>query len=170
MAEGTGFGGRGRTVLASVAGLFAGIVVVALVETVAHALFPAPPFPVDPDPAALQAFLDSVPLGSKLLVVLGWALGGFVAGLAGAVAAKGGWRVAGLASGVSFALLTLGALTSLPHPLWMWIGGVLLPFPAAWLGRGLGGRDPAPTPLAAAGPTVVTDAAPTLSDDEATPR
>ena len=170
MADGAGFGGRGRTVLASVAGLFGGIVVVAIVQGVGHGLFPAPPFPADPDPAALQAFLDAVPIGSKLFVVLAWTLGGFVAGLTGAVAAKGGWRAAGLAAGLGFALLTVFSLMALPHPLWMWIGGTLFPFPAAWLGRSLGGRDPAPPPAAPTGPTVVSDVGPTLADDETTSR
>lgn len=153
MADEAGFGGVGRTAVASVAGLFAGVVAAAVVGTLGNAVAPSPPVPADlGDVEAVRYYLDAVPLAAHLALALGWCVGGFVAGLTGAVAAKGGWRVAGLVSGLGFTLLALGSLDVTPHPAWMW-PAALLPLPAAWLGRGVGGRDPAaPTPAVTPAP------------------
>jgi hypothetical protein len=150
MVDDAGFGGVGRTAVASVAGLFAGIVAAGMVVTLGNAVAPAPPVPVDlGDAAAVRVYLDGVPVVAHLALVLGWATGGFVAGLTGAVAAKGGWRVAGLAAGIGFTLLVVGGLDATPQPTGMWIAA-LLPLPAAWLGRRLGGHDPVPRAASAA--------------------
>jgi hypothetical protein len=84
-----------------------------------------PPAGSDPsDPAALKAALEAgeIPFPSLFLVLAGWLLAGYVGGgLA--------WRWSEEGSSVwVFALVFTGVvvwtLTLLPHPTWMWIGGV----------------------------------------------
>jgi len=124
-----------RRLLAVVAGLVTGMIIVALVEGAGHALWPPPAGTDLRDPEQLKALLPTLPIGALLAVVVAWALGAF----------GGGWMAATLARSprealvVGFLLLCLGVLTmvQIPHPLWMWVAGVAVPLPAAWFGARL---------------------------------
>jgi len=130
-----------KRLLAVIVGLVAGMIIVALIEGLGHALWP-PPKGVDlRDPAQLEALIPTLPFGALAAVVVAWALGSF----------GGGWMAATLsrspreALAVGFLILCMGVVTmvQIPHPLWMWVMGVLLPLPAAWLGSRF---TPKPTP------------------------
>jgi len=142
--------GRGRAmqpILRSVAAVIAGFavasVVMMAVETVnGKVLYPELGTMAEDvtDREALREVVASAPVGSLLVVILGWLLGstagGYVAARIGASAPE---RHA-LALGV---LLTLaGILNNLlvPPPPWMWVISLLLFVPAAWLGARLAQR------------------------------
>jgi hypothetical protein len=126
-----------RKILAVIAGVVAGGLVVFVLEGVGHHFYPSPPGIDMHDPAALKSLISTLPLGALLCVVAGWVLGAFAGG-----------AVAGLISrSLTPALLTgtiqllFGVLTMvmIPHPIWMILLGVLLPVPSAWLGARLTG-------------------------------
>ena len=137
-----------KLIVAVVAGVLVGTVVVAGVEVIGHQLFPMPEMFNPHDPVHAKNMMQHVPPGSMWTVVIGWVLGGLAAGwVAGAI--EHSHTAAAIAGGV---LLGAGIATMLeiPHPLWMWFCGVLLPIPSALLGASLA---PKRKPAAAAAAT-----------------
>lgn len=124
-----------RRLLGVIAGILAGAIIVALIEGLGHALWPPPAGTNLRDPEQLKALMPTLPIGALVAVVAAWGLGSF----------GGGWMAATLARDARMALvvggllLTMGVITmiQIPHPAWMWVMGVALPLPAAWLGSRL---------------------------------
>lgn len=117
-------------ILGVVAGLVAAIATVFVCEAIGHAIFPPPPGIDLSDPAATADIFERIPFGAKLAVVIAWLLGAF----AGAWVARaiGRWTPA---AWIVAALVTLGGVATLvmiPHPLWMQVSAVVLPFAGAW--------------------------------------
>ena len=112
-----------RTILAVVAGAVIGVVVIAIVESIGHMIFP-PPEGVDvKDPEQLKSVMDKIPVGAKAAVLVAWGLGVFAGGAVArfiAHAPYAAWIVA--------AILFAGAawtMFMIPHPLWMVLGAIL---------------------------------------------
>jgi hypothetical protein len=114
-----------RSVLATLAGLVAAMVMVGIVEMMGHAIFPPPEGLDVTNPADQARLMDVIPLGAKIAVVVAWFLGA----LAGCTVAawlsrsiRPGWVLAGL--------LVLGGMYTtqmFPHPVWMVVCTVALP-------------------------------------------
>lgn len=123
-------------------GIIAGIVVAFLcvfaVEWVGHGLYP-PPAGLDVnDPADQARLMEAMPAAAKALVLLGW----FAGALAGAWTAN---RIAGRGiAGWIVALLVIAAgiatMVMIPHPAWMWAGGIALPLLGAWMADRISAR------------------------------
>jgi uncharacterized membrane protein YfcA len=123
-------------------GVVAGVVVaflcVFVVESVLHGLYP-PPAGLDvKNPADQARLMEAMPALAKAMVLLGW----FIGALAGAWTAKriaqrslAGWLVAlvVIAAGIATMLM-------IPHPAFMWAGGILLPLLGAWIADRISGR------------------------------
>lgn len=114
-----------RSVLAVVAGLFLAGAIMVGIESLNASLFPLPAG-VDPkDPAELRAALAAAPGQAFIGVLVGWILATLAGGgLAARLAPK---SPRGHALAVMAALL-VGAVVNmmrLPHPMWMWVLGVL---------------------------------------------
>jgi hypothetical protein len=120
-----------RNVLSVIAGLFAGAVVILLVETIGMAIWPPPP---DLEPAEL---MQQIPLGALLMVELAYALGSLTAG--GIASKLGVAKPPRLAVIVGVVLTLAGAsnLVMLPHPLWFAVLSTLTFVPLALLGARL---------------------------------
>lgn len=118
-------------------GIAAGIIVafaaVAIAESLGHQLYPLSSS-IDPrDVAELAGAMDAVPFGAKAVVLAAWFLGALIGGyLANRIAdrAIAGWIVA-----AAVALSGVATMLVIPHPMWMWAGGVLLPVAAGWLSQ-----------------------------------
>lgn len=123
-----------RMLIAAIAGVLAGGVTVALVESAGHAIFPPPAGTDVTNPESLAALMSQIPLGAKLFVVLAWAAGALAAGCAASKISKASPMLPALVAGA--VLLAGGAYTlfTIPHPAWMMAAGLLLPLPMAWLG------------------------------------
>lgn len=123
-----------RRVLAVVSGVAFGGLVVGQVEGLSKTLSGAPPPPIDP--AAIGPWMDALPIGAKLGVVLAWALGGLAAGVVAALAGREHGARAAVAAGGLMSALTFVSLSTVPfeHPAWMWIGGIVLPVALGALG------------------------------------
>jgi hypothetical protein len=130
-----------RMGLGIVAGLVVAFLCVFAVEWVGHSLYPPPAGLDASDPADQARLMAAMPAAAKATVLLAW-FGGALAGAwtADRIAGRGlaGWVVALLviAAGVATMLV-------IPHPAWMWSGGIALPLLAAWIADRLSARRPA---------------------------
>ena len=130
-----------RIVLGVVAGVVVAFLCVFAVEFIAHGLYPPPAGLDASNPADQARLMDSMPAAAKAMVLLAW----FVGALAGAWTAN---RIAGRSlAGWIVALLVIAAgiatMVMIPHPAWMWAGGILLPLIAGWIADRLSARRPA---------------------------
>ncbi len=136
-----------RSVIGAVVGVVVGAVVIFIVEGAGHRVFPPPPGVNLNDPAALKSVMDQIPFGAKAAVLVGWFLG-VVAGSVAALLIAQRW--APVAWVVTASLFGLAAVTmaTIPHPLWMTIGAVVLSALGGWLAiklaRGTYARPPKP--------------------------
>ena len=123
-------------------GIIAGIVVAFLcifaVEYIGHSLYP-PPAGLDlSNPADQARLMAAMPATAKAFVLIAW----FVGALAGAWTAN---RISGrsLAGWVVALLVIAGGVATMlmiPHPIWMWVGGILLPLLAGWIADRMSSR------------------------------
>jgi hypothetical protein len=119
-----------RLILSVVAGLFVGVILVAVLEAAGHAVFP-PPAGVDlTDPQALDSVMSKLPREALAAVLAAWFLGvlggATTANLANRRQGLAGWIVSAVI--FAFAAWTMAAI---PHPLWFVIAAVVLMLTAA---------------------------------------
>jgi len=130
-----------RMLLGIVAGIVVAFLCVFAVEWIGHGLYP-PPAGLDVgNPAGQARLMDAMPTAAKAMVLLAW----FAGALAGAWTAN---RIAGRGlAGWVVALLVIAAgiatMLMIPHPAWMWAGGIALPLLAAWIADRMSARRPA---------------------------
>jgi len=129
-----------RSVAAVGAGLASAFVVIMLVETVGHTIFP-PPTGYDPmTPEGMTAIVAQMSPAALLFVLLAYVCGGMTGGVV-AVRVSGGERLAeALVVGAVLTVGTLLNVLTIPHPVWMSGASVSVQLPAVWLGARLGSR------------------------------
>ena len=121
-----------KHILATIAGVLTGSIVISAIEALSQQIVPMPPNIDFNDPAQLALYMDRVPLAAKLAVVAAWGTGMFAgATLAVFMTNRKRWPATAVvlillaATGVNFAMI--------PHPLWMIVTAVLVAG-AAWFG------------------------------------
>jgi hypothetical protein len=121
-----------RNILAGLLGLIFGVFFLGLTEMAGSSLFPADiPLPVKR--ADWDTWLEHVPFMAKFFVILGYAVGGFVAGaVATFVQGRKQYRPA-LGAACVMQLFAWFNMMSFPHPLWMWVSGTLIIVPMAMI-------------------------------------
>ena len=134
---------RTRTALAGVAGVASAFLVISVIELVAHAVYAPAVMPDVSTPAAMAAYVDSMPLGAFLFVLAAYVAGTVAGGLVGiAIAGRHAMWFACLAGGLIL-LASIANFILVPHPVWF-VVATLIDVPlAAWL-TGLFGRAWAP--------------------------
>jgi hypothetical protein len=134
-------------VLRSVGAVVLGFIVASLVMTIVEfingrVLYPGLAKAAEgvTDREALRAIFAAAPVGSLLVVVVGWLLGGLAGGW---VAARTAGR-SGVAHGIVLGLLLMCAGIAnnlmLPPPLWFWVATMVVLLPSAWIGAKQAGR------------------------------
>jgi len=121
-----------RSVLGVVVALLVAMLVVVMVESVGHVLYPAPQGVDLEDPAAVAMMVAELPVGALFFVALAWGIGAFIGGW---VAARIAGRAPMLHAGIVSGFLAAGAITTMtmvPHPGWFWVAGLGI-FPPATL-------------------------------------
>jgi hypothetical protein len=134
-----------RTILAVIIGIAVSIACVMAVEGAGGLVYPKPVGIDLHDMEQVRAYVTTMPLGAKLVVVFAWLLGAFLGGLATVLVARHRTRLA-IVPGVTIAIGTIANAILLPHPMWMPAIGVLGAIPMAWLGGRLGVRIVTPKP------------------------
>jgi hypothetical protein len=130
-----------RLAMGVVAGIVVAFLCVFAIEWVGHGLYPPPAGLDASNPADQARLMAAMPAAAKALVLAGW----FVGALAGAWVAN---RIAGRGlAGWIVALLVIAAgvatMLMIPHPAWMWAGGIALPLAGAWIADRMAARRPA---------------------------
>ena len=123
-----------RLAIALLAGLIAGFVCTASIQALSIALYPAP---VDLDltqPEAVAQWIEQLPVGAFLLVLLSHALGAFMGAAICQAIAGTIWRPGWMVIGVLFLAAGIYNLIEVPHPIWFAIADVITYIPAAWIG------------------------------------
>ncbi len=123
-----------KNILCIVAGIVAGVVVIMVVQTIGHQVYPVASDVDYEDQEAMRALVASMPAGALLFVLLSYALGSFVGGGLTARLSPGGHMRHALIVGAVLMVMGLMNLVSIPHPLWFNLGTLLVFLPAAWLG------------------------------------
>ncbi len=117
-----------KRVLAVLAGLVVGILVIFLSQAIEMLIFP-PPVNFDPnDPIQLKELMEKAPPTSLALVLIGYFLGAFVGGLIATVVVKGQSWVPALIVGAVLTVLGLINLLAIPHPIWFTMSGLIIYF------------------------------------------
>ena len=128
-----------RNVLSIFAGTFVAIVLIGLVQALAHSLYPPPPGTDFTDPQVLAELMMKAPVGALLLVLLYYAGGTFVGS---AVAARLSHHEGPLRQGLFVGVLMLIAgvmnLKAIPHLLWFCIACMGVFILTGWFGAQTG--------------------------------
>ena len=123
-----------RKLFAAIAGIIAAALVVGVIETLGHMMFPPPPDVDLSDPDQLATLIDRLPLAALVFVVAAWLVGSFAGGVVATMIARRETIVPAMAVAAMMLFGALYSLLTIPHPLWMAIAGIALPLPFAWLG------------------------------------
>jgi hypothetical protein len=122
-----------KNVSAIIFGLITGFVLIRLTEFINHSLFP-PPTELFTDKEAIKAYVEQLPLGAKLLVIAGWAIGSFGGAYIATVVEKSKSPVFPLIVGGLFMIMGVLNMLTIPHPVWFWVLSLLAFIPMAYAG------------------------------------
>ena len=106
-----------KTLISILAGLVAGVPVVAIVARIGHILYPPPQGMDLTDCNVVAAMIAQMPVGALLFVVAGWVLGALVAGLIAARLSRRS-RPTYIVTAIFLGLCGLN-FVMIPHPVWM---------------------------------------------------
>jgi len=115
----------GRKILAVVAGLVTGFVLVACIEAIGYIFYP-PPAGLDmTSTEQMGAYIQTLPTGAFLFVLAAWTIATFGGGLVACLVAK--TKPMMFASIIGFCLLAASVfnLVMHPHPTWFSISAVI---------------------------------------------
>jgi hypothetical protein len=127
----------GRSILAVLAGSIVAGVLIAAVEAVSSSVYPLPPGVDHHDYESLRQYVEQLPLGAFLLVLVAWAIGTFAGAWVAARLATRARFAHGLVVGALFLLAGVLNMLMIPHPAWMWAGAVLVFVVCSYLGARL---------------------------------
>jgi hypothetical protein len=134
-----------RSILAFLIGAAVGGVLIFAIESVNYVLYP-PPQELDlNDPAAMTAYVGTLPLTAFLVVLAAFAVGSFGSAWTAARISAKHELIIGLALGCMFQIGAIYNFIVLPTPTWMWIAGFAVFFPPAYAGVQLALRPAAAT-------------------------
>jgi len=134
----------GRKILGGIVGIIVAVAFVAAVEALAHALYAPPGVQAPEGKEAMKAFVDALPIGAFLMVLLAHLLGSLAGSLAATLTSGRSSILPGMVVGGLLLVSGIVNLTMVPHPVWFMVVDVLLFLPAAYLGARLVLRGPPP--------------------------
>jgi hypothetical protein len=128
-------------------GFITGFVVIVGCEFANLRLFPLPAGTDPEDAAAMNAAMAAMPAKATILVLVGWFIGTVGASFMAARFAGQFKSLHGLLMGLIFLGGAIMTMRQIHHPLWFWIVGIIIFFPAAIIGTSLATpRGPASAP------------------------
>lgn len=123
-----------RNVLGVVVGVLVGGVTIAMVQMLGHQVYPVTVNIDFNDKEAMATFMQSLPTGSLLFVIVAYIVGSVVAGAVAAFIGRGARVRHALVAGAFLLIAGIINLMAIPHPLWFNLLTILVFLPAAWLG------------------------------------
>ena len=115
----------GRVIGGIAAGIVSAFLTVLAVEYLGHALYPLPSDLDTRDFEALGAYVETLPAGALLFVLLAWFLGALDGALVAGLVSRRHWTVWLIAALV--ALAGIANVMMIPHPALLQIGSVAAP-------------------------------------------
>lgn len=129
-----------KSILAVVAGILTGTLVIYMIESATRMLYPLPPDLDLQDRAAMEILIKAMPVGALLMVLLAYAAGSFSGGMIAALIARNGKVKCSLITGLFFLVGGVFNFLAIPHPLWFAIISLVVYLPMAGLGGFAGER------------------------------
>nr|HEV7954208.1 hypothetical protein [Candidatus Acidoferrales bacterium] len=126
-----------RSISAILMGFITGFVVIVGCEFANLRLFPLPAGTDPEDAAAMNAALAAMPAKAMILVLVGWFIGTIGASFMAARFAGQFKSLHGMLMGLIFLGGAIMTMRQIHHPLWFWIIGIVIFFPAAIIGTSL---------------------------------
>lgn len=127
-----------RNILAVIAGLVAGIIVISIVEFLGHGVYPLPT-DIDPtDEAAMQEVMMKAPVGALLLVIVAYVFGSFAGGLVASWLSRSTPMRNAIIVGILLLVAGVVNVFMIPHPVWYLVLSLAVYLPFAYLGGKLG--------------------------------
>jgi len=123
-----------KRILAVFTGVVAGSLVMVIVETLGHKIYPVAMNLESTTKEAKAEYMKSLPLSAMLMIILAWAIGAFVSGIVATLVGKDATSFTALRSGGVLFALAIFNMIVIPHPIWFWIAGLLVFIPFSWLG------------------------------------
>jgi hypothetical protein len=123
-----------RSISAILMGFVTGFVIMVACEYANIKMFPLPDGTDPGDTASMNAAMAAMPAKAMILVLVGWAVGTFGASYVAARFAQQLKFLHGMILGLIFLGGAIMNMREIHHPLWFWIVGVLVFFPAAYVG------------------------------------
>ena len=121
-----------RSALVLLAGVFAALFVVILMDTLAGNIY-ALPAGTDPnDPESMRQAVATLPAAAFLLLLAGWVLASGAGSYIAARLATHARATHGLIVALFVLVATVGNLAKFPHPAWVWAGSIILIPAAGW--------------------------------------
>jgi len=122
-----------KRVLAVLAGLVVGVLVIFLSQAVEMLIFPPPPGFDPNDKEQLKALMTNAPSMSLVLLLVGYFLGAYVGALIATSIVKGTTWMPALMVGAVLTVLGLINLLAIPHPVWFTISALAIYFIGAFI-------------------------------------
>ena len=123
-----------RKIWAVLTGVLSGSVVMIIVETLGHKIYPVAMNLESITKEAKAEYMKNIPVEAMLMIILAWAVGSFVAGIVATLISKDHSSFAALRSGAILLAMAIVNMLMIPHPIWFWIAGLLIFIPLSWLG------------------------------------
>jgi hypothetical protein len=125
-----------KRVLAVIAGVITGFVVIFVGDATAHSLHPMPLGLNHMDKNVMLNYIAGIPKYVMVVLVVFWLLSAFLGGLVAGFLFKSQWRSAAATTGaILLAANLLNLIMTAPaHPVWMWICAIAGILPFAFIG------------------------------------
>jgi len=133
-----------KNVLAVVLGAVVAVILIMIVETIGHSVYPPPQNLDFSDMNSMTDYIDTLPIGALLFVLGAWMTGTLGGGLLACFIAKDRPSVYAAIVGGMILLATLFTLIRIPHPLWFSITSIMAIALTAFLAGRIGASFEAP--------------------------
>ena len=123
-----------KSIVPVLVGLISAVIVIFFVELISHWMYPLPNGMDINNKLAMEEWIKTLPLGALLMVLLAWFLGAAVGGFAASHLDKENAVRRCTVLGAVLLGATIMNLLEIPHPAWMWAGGIGVIVVGVWLG------------------------------------
>lgn len=129
-----------KRILIIILGIIAGTIVIYLVESIGHLVYPPPEGMDVNDYESMKTIISRLPIGAFLFVLLAYALGSFAGGSLMALMSKTGKVANAIIVGSILMIFGIINLFMIPHPVWFTLVSIMIYIPCAYLGGQLAGK------------------------------